>query len=137
METMKIGEVANRAGMPPSTIRYYEHIGVLPKARRIGGQRVYDDDIIEYLSAVATGQNLGFSLEEIKLLLGSFRGGENPSNECRKMAQAKIEELDELIAKAQRMKKILEHGLSCQCTSLSGCYLHEENQEGFVSNHCV
>ncbi len=123
---MKIGEIAECTQTPASTIRYYERIGVLPKARRAGGQRVYEDDIIEYLEAITIGQNLGFSLEEIKTILGTFRSGENPSEECHKMAQAKIEELDELMVEAQRMKRILEHGLSCQCTSLSGCYLHGE-----------
>jgi MerR family transcriptional regulator, redox-sensitive transcriptional activator SoxR len=123
---MKIGEIAERAQTPPSTIRYYERIGVLPAARRVSGQRVFEDDIIEYLEAITIGQNLGFSLEEIKTLLGTFRNGDNPSEECHKMARAKIQELDELMAKAQRMKRILEHGLSCQCTSLSGCYLHED-----------
>jgi MerR family redox-sensitive transcriptional activator SoxR len=120
---------ADRLGLgprPEDKSRYYERIGVLPAAQRVSGQRVYNRDILEYLEAITIGQNLGFSLEEIKTLLGNFRSGENPSEECQKMARAKIQELDELIAKAQQMKKILEHGLSCQCTSLSGCYLHEE-----------
>jgi MerR family transcriptional regulator, redox-sensitive transcriptional activator SoxR len=123
---MKIGEIAQRTQTPPSTIRYYERIGVLPQAQRVSGQRIYDSNMIEYLEAIAIGQNLGFSLNEIKIMLGTFRSGENPSEERHKMARAKIQELDELITKAQRMKRILEHGLSCQCTSLSGCYLLAE-----------
>jgi small multidrug resistance family-3 protein len=86
---------------------------------------MYRIDVIEYLEAIGIAQNLGFSLEEIKTLLGTFRAGEDPSTECRRMAEVKIQELDELVAKAQRMKQILEHGLSCQCTSLSGCYVSE------------
>ena len=124
---MKIGAIAERTQTPSSTIRYYERIGILPKTQRKNGQRVYDTDIIEYLEAIASAQSLGFSLEEIRTLLGTFQNGEDPSDECRTMAQAKIEELDLLIGKAQRMKQILEHGLTCQCTSLSGCYLNEAN----------
>jgi MerR family redox-sensitive transcriptional activator SoxR len=122
---MKIGQIAERAGTPASTIRYYEKIGVLPEPSRESGQRVYGTDVIEYLEAIGIAQNLGFHLDEIKMLLGSFRAAEDPSVECRRMAERKIRELDELVAKAQKMKQILEHGLTCQCTSLSGCYVSE------------
>ena len=122
---MKIGEIAERTQTPASTIRYYERIGVLPEAQRESGQRVYEEDMIEYLEAVGIAQNFGFSLEEIKTLLGTFRAADDPSTECRRLAELKIRELEELVTKAQRMKQILEHGLSCQCTSLSGCYVSE------------
>ena len=122
---MKIGEVAERTRTPASTIRYYERIGVLPEAQRMSGQRVYERDVIEYLEAIGIAQNLGFSLDEIKMLLGTFRAAEDPSAVCRHMAEVKIRELEELVSKAQRMKQILEHGLNCQCTSLSGCYVSE------------
>jgi MerR family redox-sensitive transcriptional activator SoxR len=124
---MKIGAIAERTQTPASTIRYYERIGILPRAQRKNGQRMYDKDIIEYLEAIASAQSLGFSLDEIRTLLGTFQNGDNPSDECRAMAKAKIEELDVMISKAQRMKQILEHGLTCQCTSLSGCYLNESS----------
>ena len=126
---MKIGEIAERTQTPASTIRYYERIGVLPEAERVNGQRVFGEGMIEYLQAIASAQNLGFTLDEIKSLLGTFHTGQDPSGECRAMAQAKIRELDELIANAVRMKEILEHGLSCRCTSLSGCYFGEAGQE--------
>jgi MerR family redox-sensitive transcriptional activator SoxR len=120
---MKIGEVAQRAQTPASTIRYYERIGLLPAPSRESGQRVYEGDIVEYLEAIAIAQSLGFTLEEIRTLLGTFRVGNDPSRECQQMAQMKIQELEELVAKAHRMKQILEHGISCQCTSLDGCYV--------------
>ena len=124
---MKIGEIAERTHTPASTIRYYERIGVLPEPQRESGQRVYGADIIEYLEAIAIAQSLGFALDEIKILLGTFHTGKDPSAECQGMAQRKIQELEDLVTKAQKMKKILEHGLHCQCTTLSNCYLHEPN----------
>jgi MerR family redox-sensitive transcriptional activator SoxR len=120
---MKIGEVAQRAQTPTSTIRYYERIGLLPAPPRESGQRIYDGDIVESLEAIAMAQSLGFTLEEIRTLLGTFRVGEDASRECQQMAQRKIQELEELIRKAERMKQILEHGQNCQCSSLDGCYL--------------
>lgn len=124
---MKIGEVAKDTQTPASTIRYYEQIGLLPRPRRVSGQREYEVDIIEYLESISIAQKLGFTLDEIKKLLGTFRTDKNPSGECRRMAELKIQELEELIVNAQKMKKILKHGSSCQCTSLSGCYLHESD----------
>jgi MerR family redox-sensitive transcriptional activator SoxR len=123
---MKIGAIAERAQTTPSAIRYYERIGLLPPAQRVSGQRVYDAGTVEYLEVIANAQSLGFSLDEIKTLLGTFRLGADPSEECRAMAQAKMQELDDLIARARKMKQVLEHGLTCQCASLSGCYLLEE-----------
>lgn len=120
---MKIGEVAERTKTPATTIRYYERIGLLPEPQRVSGQRVYEEDVLEDLEAIAMAQDLGFTLDEIKLLLGSFRSEEEPSPNCREMAQHKLRELDELIADARRMKDILEHGLTCRCTSLQGCYI--------------
>lgn len=122
---MRIGEVAERAKTPATTIRYYERFGLLPEPERVSGQRVYEADVLEDLEAIDIAQELGFTLEEIKLLLGSLRSGEEPSRNCREMAQQKLRELEELIADAYRMKEILEHGLSCNCTSLQGCYVAE------------
>jgi MerR family redox-sensitive transcriptional activator SoxR len=123
--SMKIGEMAKRSDLPASTIWYYERIGLLPAPSRESGQRVYHADTVEYLKAIAIAQSFGFTLEEIKTFLGTFRAGEDPSRECQQMAQMKIQELEELIRKAERMKQILAHGLSCQCSSLNGCYVSE------------
>lgn len=124
---MRIGEVAQRATTPATTIRYYERIELLSEPERVSGQRVYEADVLEDLEAIAIAQELGFTLEEIKLLLGSFRSEEEPSRNCREMAQQKLHELDELIADAHRMKGILGHGLTCRCTSLQGCYVTERH----------
>lgn len=125
---MKIGELAERTDTPASTIRYYERAGVLPKPERVSGQRQYDEKIIEELEAIKIAQNIGFSLEEIKILLKTFRSSQDPSEECRNLTQQKLVEIDEIIAEAQVMKQILEHGISCHCTSLQGCYLQEDRK---------
>jgi DNA-binding transcriptional MerR regulator len=120
---MKIGEVAGLAGVPASTIRYYERIDLLPEPKRIGGQRVYQPEVVEDLEVIGMAQELGFTLDEIRTLLNSFRSGEGPNQVCREMAEDKLEELGELVDKAIKMKRILEHGLTCTCTSLQGCYV--------------
>ena len=68
MQELTISEVAQRAGVRPSTIRYYEHIDILPLPRRVSGQRRYDATIFERLAFIQLAQKLGFSLTEIHLL---------------------------------------------------------------------
>lgn len=126
MAEMRIGDVAEQAGVPASTIRYYEQEGVLPEPERHHRQRVYGPEVLEVLATIKIAQELGFTLEEIKTLLGSFRSPREPSDLCQEMARQKLRELDELIADARRMKDILKHGLTCRCTSLQGCYLTDK-----------
>ncbi|CAI1536134.1 MerR family transcriptional regulator [Serratia marcescens] len=67
---MKIGELAQRAGMAASAIRYYEQLGLLPKpVRGVNGYRVYGDSALERLHLIQIGQNLGFSLQAIQRVL--------------------------------------------------------------------
>ncbi|MGL9740067.1 MerR family transcriptional regulator [Serratia sp. (in: enterobacteria)] len=64
---MKIGELAERAGVAASAIRYYEQQGLLPKAvRGVNGYRVYSESALERLHLIQIGQNLGFSLQAIQ-----------------------------------------------------------------------
>src|SRR5207253_932666 len=73
-DLLTIGEVAARAGVRTSTLRYYEDEGLLRPARRIGGQRRYDAGAIEALTVVRFCRTLGFSLTEIRTLLTEPRG---------------------------------------------------------------
>ncbi|AYY58869.1 MerR family transcriptional regulator [Burkholderia multivorans] len=67
---MKIGELAERTGLTPSRIRFYERIGLLTAVRRQpNGYRVYSPDAVVLLGLVATAQKAGFSLDEIRMLL--------------------------------------------------------------------
>lgn len=64
---MKIGELAERSGLAPSAIRFYEKAGLLPKAARgANGYRVYAETALERLHLIQIGQNLGFTLEAIR-----------------------------------------------------------------------
>ena len=68
---LAIGEVAARAGMSTSRIRYYEGRGVLPEPERTAGQRRYSEDVFRRLAIIDAAQRVGFTLEEIRNLLGS------------------------------------------------------------------
>jgi DNA-binding transcriptional MerR regulator len=71
LRELSIGEVAARAGMTPSRIRYYEQRGLLPMPERTAGQRRYTADVFRRLSIIDAAQRVGFTLDEIQDLLGS------------------------------------------------------------------
>lgn len=121
MEELTISEIARRAGMRASAIRYYESIGLLPLPRRVSGRRRYDVDILRRLSFIQVAQEAGFTIAEIQTLMSELEGNAPISERWQRLALHKLTEVDALIRKAQSMKKILENGLNCRCTDLEGC----------------
>jgi len=125
MKTMSIGEVARAAGVNTSAIRYYEEAGVLPAPERAGGRRRYGPEAVRVLDVVRFAQRAGFTLEEIRTLFHGF-GADTPLNErWEVLARAKLRELDELIARAERMKAAIRAGLACGCVRVEDCVLVE------------
>ena len=109
---LTIGEVAAMAGVQPSTLRYYESIGLLPAAKRVSGQRRYTTAILPVLAVIQMAKEASFSLPEIQTLLHSQTEGEALSQRWQTLAEAKIHELDAVISRAQEMKALLEEALS-------------------------
>lgn len=124
-ETLSIGEVASRAGVRASSIRYYESVGVLPEPVRESGRRRYGPDAVDRLRAIAVAQQAGFSLDEISELLDGSEGGE-VSGRLRELAKRKLPEVEELIARAESMKAWLEAASDCGCPSLDVCALFDD-----------
>ncbi len=75
---MTIGELAAESGVPASTIRYWERIGVLPKPPRTNGQRRYAPDAVQRLAVLRLAQACGFRLEEMRRLLHGFSAAVKP-----------------------------------------------------------
>jgi MerR family transcriptional regulator, redox-sensitive transcriptional activator SoxR len=122
-KSWSIGEVAGRAGLKASAIRYYERIGLLPEPERVSGQRRYDDSVLKRLAVIEFAQRAGFTLAETRTLLNGFSASVPPSTRWRKLADRKLPEVEALIARATAMKQLLEEGLDCECLSLDDCGL--------------
>ena len=120
---MTIGEVAARAAVPPSTIRYYERVGILPRPDRISGRRAYDPEVLDFLGAIRVSKQAGFTLVEIRALFRGFPRASSPSGRWRTLARQKLLEVDALVEDVMRMKRLLEEGIRCRCTSLADCSL--------------
>ena len=109
-KNLSIGEVALRAGLNPSAIRYYERIGLLPDAERVSGQRRYDETVLGRLAVIEFAQRAGFTLAETRTLLSGFSEKVPPSARWRSLANQKLPEIEALIARATGMKRLLEEG---------------------------
>jgi MerR family redox-sensitive transcriptional activator SoxR len=121
---LAIGEVAERAGMSTSRIRYYEGRGVLPEPERAAGQRRYGEDVLRRLAIIDAAQRVGFTLEEIRDLLGSR---DQPAHErLRQLAVLKLPELDELIDRATAVRRVLKMCSRCDCESIDVCRMFDD-----------
>ena len=119
--TLGIGEVAARAGIEPSAIRYYESEGLIPAPKRSGGKRRYDPEILEWLSFIALAKEAGFMMTEIRTLVTDFKPGSRPAARWAALAARKLEEIDALVTRAERMRAVLRIALDCGCFRLEDC----------------
>jgi MerR family redox-sensitive transcriptional activator SoxR len=125
-EPLSIGEVARRTGRRPSSIRYYEQIGLLPAAPRVAGRRVYGPDALRTLAVIETGQRAGLSLEEIKTLLAASPDDMAAIERLREIAERKLPEIAALIERSLLVRDWLECAARCECPSLDQCPLFDD-----------
>ena len=118
---MTIGELASLSGLRPSAIRFYEKSGLLHAAARRNGRRVYSSESADRLFLINFAKDTGFSLPEIKCLLHGFPPSTTAGDRWRKLATAKIHELEASIAKARAMERMLRDIMRCRCTTMEQC----------------
>jgi MerR family copper efflux transcriptional regulator len=111
---MNIGEAAAASGVNAKLIRHYESIGTIPKASRSeSGYRVYSDSDVHILTFVKRGRTLGFSMAEIKKLVGLWRNKSRSSSDVKSLALAHIKELERKISELEAMTKTLRQLAKC------------------------
>ncbi len=125
---LAIGEVADRAGVSVSALRFYEKVGLLPAPQRCGDRRRYDQRVLRRLAFIGMAKRAGFSLAEVGELLDGFDEAVPASERWRLLAARKLPEVEALIEQAGTMKRLLEQGLNCECLRLATNTL-------FVSGH--
>src|SRR5215470_11183835 len=119
---MRVGEVAERAGVNVETLRYYERRGLLPAPDRTpSGHRRYDEETVRFLVAIKEAQAVGFTLAEIAEYLRAARRSGAPSEALRVRMAAKIDQIDARIAALRRIRDELARVVGCACTSLDHC----------------
>src|SRR5215218_578887 len=120
---LTIGEVARRAGVATSSIRYYERIGLLPQPERSHGQRRYDADVLGKLGFIGVAQSAGFKLLEIKELIDGVEAANDMGAQMRSLSSRKLDEVEALLERTKAMKGWLEVAKECGCATPAECAL--------------
>ncbi|MGI9294529.1 MAG: MerR family transcriptional regulator [Pseudomonadales bacterium] len=118
---MKIGDVAEQLGIPASTIRYYETEGLLNPQLRVSGRRELDADALLTLRFIKLAQTAGFTIEEMKILLGSYNQNPDPKSMWQELLESKRKAVQLKIAELRRMDRVLGALRDCTCSSLQEC----------------
>lgn len=119
--TYRIGEVAQRAGLATSAIRYYEKEGLILKADRRGNARVYGADIFDRLALIELAKKAGFTIAETRDLVRGISRRTSPGPRLQAMATRKLLEVEERIAEAKRMREVLQKMMRCECPTFEAC----------------
>lgn len=114
---MDISEVAKKAHVPASTLRYYEERGLITSIGRQGLRRLFAPSVLDQLALIALGKAAGFSLEEI----ASMFSPDGQAKIDREMLEAKADEIDGMIKRLQAMSNSLRHAAVCPAPSHSEC----------------
>lgn len=105
---MNIGTVAEKSGVPPKTIRYYESIGLIPSADRDpNGYRTYDDVDMHTLNFIKRARSLGFSVDEVRDLLDLWHDRRRSSAAVKALTTEHLNALDRKIAELRSLRRSL------------------------------
>lgn len=122
---LSIGEVAERTGVAPSALRFYESKGLIASTRSDGNQRRYHRDVLRRVSFIKVAQNVGLTLEDIGAALATLPDRRTPTKEdWTRLSRAWGPVLDQQIAVLQRLRAKLDGCIGCGCLSLKTCHLY-------------
>ena len=106
---MSIGEIAEKAGLPAKTIRYYEEIGLVAPQRGENGYRAFSRNDLHRLAFLARARTLGFSIEDCRTLVALWDDEGRASADVKRVAEAHLAHIDEKIAQLRSMRETLGH----------------------------
>lgn len=120
---LSIGDVATRAGVSASAIRYYERRGLLPAAERVAGQRRYGERVVRRLKIIDVAKQANFTLSEIRLLLDANDAATPAHEQLHALGRRKLTEVNALLGRTQAVQRWLTAAESCTCDTLDVCAL--------------
>jgi len=121
MNTLSIGEVARRARVRPSALRYYEKVGLVAPPPREHGRRRYAPTVFHALAVIAAAKQAGFTIAEMQRLVAGFEPDVPAAARWRILAEEKERELATVIQEARRKRALLKKALRCRCQDLEEC----------------
>jgi MerR family redox-sensitive transcriptional activator SoxR len=129
-DSLTIGELAARSGVPASALRYYERLGLIRADRTSGNQRRYDRAELRRVSFIRISQRVGVSLEEIREALTALPRSRTPTKaDWARLSARWRRRLDEQIGLLERLRDNLTGCIGCGCLSLRRCALSNPSDE--------
>ena len=129
-ESLSIGEVADRSGVPHTALRFYEERGLIASQRSAGNQRRYPRAVLRRLAFIRTAQRVGLSLEDIQEALNTLPDRRTPTKtDWARLSRRWQDELDARIDALHRLRHRLTSCIGCGCLSLKSCALHNHDDE--------
>ncbi len=117
MKFLTRSQLAKKSGVNPETIRYYERLGLLPKALRSeSGYRLFSEEDVKRIKFIKRAKELGFTLKEIKELLELRFETNGECSKVRQIAEEKLKDVEEKIKDLENIKRVLQE-LIKQCPS--------------------
>ena len=124
METIAIGELSRRTRCNIETIRYYERIGLLPKPARRGRYRSFGLEDVARVHFVRRARELGFTLDEVRALLGIATAEDMACGDAREIAASHLQQVRARITDLKRMERVLAEAVrACDAGDQVGCPL--------------
>ena len=130
MDTMTIGEVAERSGVKTSALRFYEAEGLITADRAASGHRRFPREVLRRIAFIRVAQQVGLTLEEIRAALETLPERRTPTKrDWERLSRAWQPRIDEQIAQLERMRDRLTACIGCGCLSLQLCRLVNPGDE--------
>jgi MerR family redox-sensitive transcriptional activator SoxR len=122
---LPIGEMAKRAGLAASALRFYEAEGLIPGGRSASGRRQYPAHVLRRLAFIRAAQRMGLSLPEVRAALARLPEARTPTKaDWEQLSRSWLPLLDARIAELQRLRDKLTGCIGCGCLSLRACALY-------------
>lgn len=128
---MNIGEVSERSGLPPKTIRYYEDINLVRPLRSNNGYRSFRESDIHKLAFLGRARALGFSIEDCRTLMDLYEDETRESAQVKAVAKEHLSQIDNKIAQLKSMRETLSHLVeACQGDHRPDCPILRDLSKG-------
>jgi MerR family transcriptional regulator, redox-sensitive transcriptional activator SoxR len=129
-DELPIGEVADRSGVAPSALRFYEAEGLISSHRADSGHRRFPREVLRRIAFVRVAQQVGLSLDEIRSALATLPDERTPTKrDWERLSKSWQPRVDNQIAQLERMRDRLTGCIGCGCLSLQLCKLLNPDDE--------
>ncbi|EKF76080.1 MerR family transcriptional regulator [Alcanivorax hongdengensis A-11-3] len=121
---LSVGEVAERSGLPVSTLHFYENKGLIHSWRSAGNQRRYHRDVLRRVAVIKVAQRIGIPLAEVAEALASLPEGRTPNaGDWKSLSARWRHQLDQRIQTLTQLRDQLTDCIGCGCLSINACRL--------------